>query len=45
MALPGNSYNGHTGNRYIGDMERTIGTGITSVLADAEYRCHKALLS
>ncbi len=35
MALPGNPYDGHTLATVIPDMERTIGNGITRILADA----------
>src|SRR5262249_24860598 len=39
-ALPGNPYDGHTLKTIIPDMERTIGAGIESVLADAGYKGH-----
>jgi IS5 family transposase len=45
MALPGNPYDGHTLATVIPDMERTIGNGITRILADAGYRGHNAPLS
>jgi IS5 family transposase len=45
MALPGNPYDGHTLANVIPDMERTIGNGITRILADAGYRGHNAPLS
>ena len=45
MALPGNPYDGHTLATIIPDMERTIGNGITRILADAGYRGHNAPLS
>ena len=44
-ALPGNPYDGHTLATIIPDMERTIGNGITRILADAGYRGHNAPLS
>ena len=44
-ALPGNPYDGHTLATVIPDMERTIGNGITRILADAGYRGHNAPLS
>jgi IS5 family transposase len=45
MALPGNPYDGHTLATVIPDIERTIGNGITRILADAGYRGHNAPLS
>ena len=45
MALPGNPYDGHTLATIIPDMERTIGNGLTRILADASYRGHNAPLS
>jgi IS5 family transposase len=45
MALPGNPYDGHTLATIIPDMEKTIGNGITRILADAGYRGHNAPLS
>lgn len=45
MALPGNPYDGHTLATVIPDMEKTIGNGITRILADAGYRGHNAPLS
>jgi IS5 family transposase len=45
MALPGNPYDGHTLATIIPDIERTIGNGITRILADAGYRGHNAPLS
>jgi len=45
MALPSNPYDSHTLATVIPDMERTIGNGITRILADAGYRGHKAPLS
>src|SRR5213078_3840486 len=44
-ALPGNHYDGHTLATVIPDMEKTIGNGITRILADAGYRGHNAPLS
>ena len=44
-ALPGSPYDGHTLATVIADMERTIGNGITRILADAGYRGHNAPLS
>jgi transposase, IS5 family len=44
-ALPGNPYDGHTLATVIPDMERSIGNGITRILADAGYRGHNAPLS
>lgn len=44
-ALPGNPYDGHTLAEVIPDMEKTIGTGIERLLADAGYRGHNAPLS
>jgi len=41
-ALPGNPYDGHTLGTIIPDMERTIGSGIERILADAGYRGHNA---
>ena len=45
MALPGNPYDGHTLETVIPDMEKTIGNGISRILADAGYRGHNAPLS
>jgi len=45
MALPGNPYDGHTLATVIPDIERTIGHGITRILADAGYRGHNAPFS
>ena len=42
---PENPYDGHTLATVIPDMERTIGNGITRILADAGYRGHNAPLS
>ena len=44
-ALPGNPYDGHTLAEIIPDMEKTIGTGLERILADAGYRGHNAPLS
>ncbi len=41
-ALPGSPYDGHTLATIIPDVERTIGNGITRILADAGYRGHNA---
>jgi IS5 family transposase len=43
-ALPGNPYDGHTLATVIPDMERSIGNGVTRILADAGYRGHNAPL-
>jgi len=43
MALPGNPYDGHTLKTVLPDMERSIGSGIERILADAGYRGHNAL--
>ena len=43
MALPGNPYDGHTLATVLPDMERSIGSGIERILADAGYRGHNAL--
>ena len=45
LALPGNPYDGHTLATVIPEMERTIGNGITLILADAGYRGHNAPFS
>lgn len=42
MALPGNSYDGHTLATVLPDMEQTIGNEISRILADAGYRGHNA---
>jgi len=42
MALPGNPYDGHTLATVIPDMERSIGSQIDRILADAGYRGHNA---
>ena len=39
-ALPGNPYDGHTLAVIIPDMEKTIGSGLERILADAGYRGH-----
>src|SRR5262249_50727421 len=44
-ALPGNPYDGHTLATIIPDMEKTIGSEIQRVLADAGYKGHNAPLS
>ena len=44
-ALPGNPYDGHTLSEIIPEMEKTIGTGLERILADAGYRGHNAPLS
>ncbi|MEQ1956525.1 IS5 family transposase [Mesorhizobium sp. CN2-181] len=41
-ALPGNPYDGHTLKAIIPDMEKTIGSEIGRILADAGYRGHNA---
>ncbi|OHV81791.1 IS5 family transposase [Ensifer sp. LCM 4579] len=41
-ALPGNPYDGHTLATVIPDMEKTIGSEIARILADAGYRGHDA---
>ncbi|ESZ57342.1 hypothetical protein X727_32470 [Mesorhizobium sp. L103C119B0] len=41
-ALPGNPYDGHTLAAIIPDMEKTIGSEIGHILADAGYRGHNA---
>ena len=45
IALPGNPYNGHTLATVIPSMERTIGNGITRILANAGYHGHNTPLS
>ena len=42
MALPGNPYDGHTLATVIPDMEATIGSELSRILADAGYRGHNA---
>ena len=42
MALPGNPYDGHTLATVIPDMERSIGSQVERILADAGYRGHNA---
>jgi transposase, IS5 family len=44
-ALPGNPYDGHTLAAIIPDMEKTIGSDIERMLADAGYKGHNAPLS
>lgn len=44
-ALPGNPYDGHTLATIIPDMERTTGSEIECILADAGYKGHNAPLS
>ena len=44
-ALPGNPYDGHTLAAIIPDMEKTIGSEIERILADAGYKGHNAPLS
>lgn len=41
-ALPGNPYDGHTLGAVIPEMEKTIGTDIERILADAGYKGHNA---
>lgn len=41
-ALPGNPYDGHTLAAVIPEMEKTIGTEIERILADAGYKGHNA---
>ena len=43
MALPGNPYDGHTLKTILPHMERSIGSSIERILADAGYRGHNAL--
>jgi IS5 family transposase len=44
-ALPGNPYDGHTLAEIIPNMQKTIGSDIDRLLADAGYRGHNAPLS